>query len=122
MTCPDVRRRWQLSRMYLPQLICQIIAILVLISVGAAWAIGDPSLSKDVSYLILTVLVAAVINMNCKGSLAYRQAVANVALFIVSFLIYSSADGTTPERVVLAPAVAVFLIDVVLGIQAVGVE
>jgi hypothetical protein len=111
-----------MSRLYPPQLICQIIAIMVLLSVGGAWATGDPSLSKDVSYLILTVLIAAVMLLNCKDALAYRQAVANIALFVVAFLLYSSADGSTPERVLLAPVVAIFMIDVMLGIQAVGAE
>ena len=111
-----------MSQLYPPQLICQIIAILVLLSIGAAWALGDASSSKDISYVILTVLIAASMWLNCKDAQVYRQTVANIALFIVAFLIYSSADGSSAERVVLAPAVAVFMIDVMLGIQAVGNE
>ena len=120
--CEYASRRWKMSKQYPPALVCQIVAILFLLCIGVAWACGEPSTSKDLSYLILTVLIAASMVLNCKDAQEYRQMVANVAVFMVAFLIYSGADGGTSEKVVLAPAISVLLVDLILLIQAVGAQ
>ena len=117
-SCPGARKRWQMSKLYPPQMISQIIAVLFLLAVGAAWAMGQESSAKDISYIILTILIAASMLLNCRDAQVYRQMIANVAVFMVGFLIYTVADQASAEQVMLAPVVSVLLIDMVLAIQA----
>ena len=104
--------------MYPPQFVCKVLAILILLGVGIAWSIGEPSASKDISYLILVLLLAGSVLINCKQAQKYRQLIANITVFIVAFLVYSAADCDGAEKIVLAPIVSVFLIDMILSIQA----
>ena len=98
---------------------CQVVAVLILLRVGIAWSLGDASISKDISYLILTCLLAGNMLLNCKEAQLYRQVIANVTVFMVAFLIYSAASSECAEKVVLAPVVGTFLIDMILAFQAI---
>lgn len=118
IACPNAPERFALSVMYPPQFVCQVIAILILLGVGIAWSLGDASVSKDISYFILTALIAGSMLLNCKDAQKYRQMIANVTVFIVSFLVYSAADCEGAEKIVLAPVVSMFLLDMILSVQA----
>lgn len=119
LLCPDSPHRFRNSALYPPLFVCQLIALIVLLGIGIAWCSGDASIAKDVSYLILTLLLAGSILLNCKEAQTYRQLISNVTIFMIGFLIYSAADGSGVEKVTLAPVVAVFLIDMILSIQTV---
>ena len=118
LACKDAKERWLMAALYPPQFVCQVIAILILLGVGIAWSLGGASASKDISYCILTALLAGSMLLNCKNAQKYRQMIANVTVFIVSFLVYSAADCEGAEKVILAPVVSMFLIDMILAIQA----
>ena len=87
--------------------VCSVVALLVLLSIGGGWCAGDASGAKDAAYLILTALLLLTIVIGRKSRRESRAT--EVALFLVSFLIYSCADAR--ERLLIAPAVAAFAID-----------
>lgn len=116
--CSRSSNRWSMSKLYPPALVCQILSICVLLLLGFAWACGDNSTAKDISYLILVCLMSVEICQARSGSSSYKQMVMNVAIFTVALIIYSASDSESSEKVLLAPALSAFLIDMVLSIQS----
>ena len=108
-----------MSKLYPAQLICEGIALLFLLCVGAAWAAAEEGTVKDLSYLVLTGLIAASMFFNCEGEDDYTQMLGNAGVFVVAFLVYSAAGSASTEQVLLCPAVSVCLIDLIFAIQAV---
>jgi hypothetical protein len=117
LSCSERQRRWELSFLYPPAPICRVVAALALLCVALAWACGDPSISKDISYVILTLLLALSAWQTCRDVQAYAQMLGFLASFAVAFLVYSACAGS--EHVLLAPVVVLLLLELVIAVQVV---
>jgi len=108
--------RWR-NKLYPLPAICQIIALLLLISIGLAWATGSVCASKDATYVIFTILLSINLVMNCTDDQIYREMISSISIFMIGFLLYSAAEAGTNERVLLAPVLSILLIDMIIAIQ-----
>ena len=123
VSAPNAKSRWTLSKTYPPELICQVMALVILLLAGAAWSKGDPSTARDITFLILTVMICASIYLNGSKfaeNVVKTQNMLNVAAFFTAFLIYSAAMDQNCEKVLLAPLLVALLLDTILSLQSVS--